>query len=163
MTARRRPAIAATILALSSVTLLPLAEGAGNTAPPPDPLAAELDHRTSFLEKNTATDDTWKQVKEGSAPILEKAGHALENGRRLLALERLAVVRTDLAACEYMGRVPKDKASDMAALEAEWKRLGGALGTDLEIPLKGALSGAPFALARGEGEAALVPLVSPPR
>ena len=154
MAAHRRPAIAVTILALSSVTLVALAEASGNTAPPPDPLAAELDHWSSFLEKNTATDDTWKQVKERSAPILEKAEQALGDGRRLLALERLAVVRTNLAACEYMSRVPKDKASDMAALEAEWKRMGGPLGSGQAVPPRGALSGAPFALARGEGEAA---------
>jgi hypothetical protein len=155
MIVRNRMAVAAAVVALAAATFLTLAASVGPAQPPKDPLAAELEHWSAFLKSNPATDETWAQVKTESIPIVERAEQALRDGRRLLALERLAVVRVNLAASEYLGRLTTAQRSDMAALEAEWKRMGHALGEAGAVPARSALAGAFSALARAEGEAAL--------
>jgi hypothetical protein len=126
-----------------------------------DPLAAEIAHWSAFLASNSSTDEMWTQVKEGSGPILDKAGAALRDGRRLLALQRLAVVRINLAASEYLARsaaerTPAGQGSAAPGFEAEWARLGGVLKEDLQPPSPAALDGVQPAAVRAIGEAVLL-------
>jgi hypothetical protein len=118
---------------------------------PADLLEAEIAHWSAFLKSNTSTDEMWTQVKEGSGPILDKAEAALRDGRRLLALQRLGVVRINLAASEYLAR-----SAAASGFEAEWVRLGGVLKNDLEAPSPAALDGVQPAAVRAVGEAVLL-------
>jgi hypothetical protein len=158
---------AARLLVLPAL-LLPLASGArGHQAPPTsaaptqaaapraDRLSTELDRWTAFLRANTSTDGTWTQVKDVSAPVLERARTALASDRRLLAAQLLLAARAQLSAAAYMQAPPASAAKDAAALEAEWKRMGGELGARLAPPARDALEGVQPAALRALGEAAL--------
>src|SRR5258706_136815 len=78
---------------LIALVLAPPRAGAATADPSADPLAAEIARWSVFLKNNTSTDEFWVQVKDASAPILERADKALHDRRRLLALQRLEVVR----------------------------------------------------------------------
>ena len=71
------------------VLCLPALASRARTEPAPDRLAAEIDRWGAFLRTNAATDETWKQLKEGAEPLMARARSALADGRRLLALQRL--------------------------------------------------------------------------
>ncbi len=129
--------------------------GAATADPSADPLAAEIARWSVFLKNNTSTDEFWVQVKDASAPMLERADKALHDGRRWLALQRLAAVRVNLAASESLERRSPRERKDDAGFEAEWARLGKALKADLRGPSAGALDGVRPAAVRAVGEAAL--------
>jgi hypothetical protein len=120
-----------------------------------DPIAAEIDRWSAFVKNNPATDEIWKQIKDGSAAALGRATEALRAGRRLLALQRLAYARDDLAAAMYMGERSAAERKDTGAFEAEWRRMGGVLRDDLAPPRPDALAGVQPAALRALGEAAL--------
>ena len=138
------------------VALALIAAAVPAAAEAPDPLAAEIERLSAFVESNPATDEIWKDVKASSGPVLERAGEALRDGRRLLALQRLAAARTDLLAAEYLGKRPVDAGKSIAAFEKEWARMGGVLRDALGPVAASALEGAQPAAARAEGEAALL-------
>jgi hypothetical protein len=125
------------------------------TEPAPDRLAAEIDRWEAFLRTNTSTDETWKQLKQGAGPLLARARSALGDGRRLLALQRLLAARADLSAASYMQAPPAAQVRDVAAFEAEWERMGGALRAGPGPPPASALDGVRPAAVRALGEAAL--------
>src|SRR6266850_5736515 len=85
-----------------------------------DPLATEIGRWSDYLKGNSSTDEMWTQVKEVSAPALERTGKALQDGRRLLALQMLAAVRMNLAAFEYLERRSPAERKEEAGFEAEW-------------------------------------------
>jgi hypothetical protein len=144
------PGIAASLLALG-LTVARTGEPQGK----PDPLAAEIARWSAYLRDNTSKDDTWTQTKEVSEPVLRRAEEALRDGRRLLALSRLAAVRVNLAAYEFLSGRPSEQRSDPAAFEAEWTRLGKVLREDLEPPSAAAFEGVHPAALRGIAEATL--------
>jgi hypothetical protein len=112
----------------------PAVPAADAAAAQKDPLTADIRHWAAYLRDNPAQDENWQQVKQVSEPIVQRIERALQDGRRLLALERLAVVRGNLAASEWAaGRAPGPR-TDLAAFEAEWKRMGQALGKALAPP-----------------------------
>ena len=127
-----------------------LVVGAGSR--PADPLADEVARWSAFLASHTAKDEIWPDVKAGSQPALERTGQALKDGRRHLALLRLAVAREGPAAAAYMAEHAAAQA-DLASLEAEWKRMGREL--DLAAPTPAALDGVAPAAVRAVAEAAL--------
>src|SRR5262245_58887669 len=92
--------------ALLALALAHPPAGAASAGPATDPLAAEIERWSAFLKNNTSTDEFWTRVKESTAPVLERAGQALHDGRRWLALQRLAAVRVNLAAAESLERRP---------------------------------------------------------
>jgi len=114
-----------------------------------------LDRWTAFVRTNSSTDETWKQVKEVSGPVLERARTALASDLRLLAAQLVLAARAQLSAAAYMQAPPASAAKDAAALEAEWKRMGGELGGRLARPDAFALEGVRPAALRALGEAAL--------
>lgn len=105
------------ILLVLFVILLAACAGAADQAR--DPLAAEIERWSAFLESRPAEDKLRQQVQ----PALARAGEALGQGRRLLAMERLVDARENLAVAAYMGQRPAGQRKDMAAFEAEWKRM----------------------------------------
>jgi hypothetical protein len=122
--------------------------------PAPDRLAAEIDRWAAFLRTNASADEDWAQVKQVSEPVMARAQSALRDGRRLLALQRLAALEGNLAASAWVQARPAS-ARDEAAFEAEWKRMGEALRDRLSAPRGDALAAVSPALARAVGEAAL--------
>jgi hypothetical protein len=120
-----------------------------------DPLAAEIERWSTFVKTHPATDEIWKQIKEGSETTLARAADALRSGRRLLALQRLAHARADLLAAGYMAERPTAERKEEAAFEAEWRRMGGVLLEQLAAPPVEALAGVEPAAVRALAEAAL--------
>ena len=93
--------------ALSAVALLLGADS-------PDPLAAELARWSAFLKSDKATGETWDAFKPQAATILGRAETALKDGRRLLALQRYAAVRSDLEAAAAVSARSADEQKDLA-------------------------------------------------
>jgi hypothetical protein len=151
MAAHRRDWLWVTMAVALGVT----APARGRAAEGSDPLAEEIDRWSAFLRGHSATDDIWKQIKEGGGPALARAQQAQRDGRRWLALLRLASVRADLAAAAYMGERPAPERKETAAFEAEWKRMGTVLREDLRAPAPTALADVRPAAVRALGESAL--------
>jgi hypothetical protein len=120
-----------------------------------DPLAAEVARWSRFLKDTSSTDDFWIQVRDSSQPILQRAEEALRDGRRLLALQRLAVARDNLAAWSYLSGRPSDAGNEAAAFEAEWVRLGKTIRETRRPPSPKVLDGVTPAALRGLAEASL--------
>ncbi|MBI1851801.1 MAG: hypothetical protein HYR85_15790 [Planctomycetes bacterium] len=131
-----------------------LAHAAGQDGKP-DPLAADIHRWSDYVKSNTSTDELWAQVKSGAAPILESADQSLRDGRRWLALTRLAAVRVNLAASVYASEHAAGQFKDDAALEAEWTRMGGVLRDALGPTSPNGLDGVAPAAVRAQAEVAL--------
>jgi hypothetical protein len=128
---------------------------ATGVAEPADPLAQEVSRWSKLLRESASKDDAWIQIKGASQPLIAGAEQALRDGRRLLALQRLASARAYLAAATYVESPAAGRVKDLRGLEAEWTRMGGALRDSLGKPGPGALSAVSPAAARALGEAAL--------
>jgi hypothetical protein len=122
---------------------------------PADPLAAEIDRWSAYLETTTSSDELWDQVKQAVSPLLLKARGDVQSGRRLIALLRLSAVEGNLSAFKYESQRPNDERRDAARFDAEWERVGQALRKDLGRPSPGAFDGTQPAAVRAVGEAAL--------
>ncbi len=103
-------------VALLLALVLPAVRGGGSEVK--DPLAAEVDRWAAFLRDNTSTDELWKDIKQGSETALARGEKALREGRPLLALQRFAAPRQNLAAAAYMQDRPAAPRTDKAAFEA---------------------------------------------
>lgn len=117
----RTPRTLIQLILIQTVILLAACAGAADQAR--DPLAAEIERWSAFLESRPAQDQLRQQV----LPALARAEEALGQGKRLLAIQRLIAAREDLAIAAYMGQRTAEQRKDMAAFEAEWKRMGDAL------------------------------------
>lgn len=134
--------------------------GLGAASAPPgkpaaDPLAAEIARWSSYVATHDAKDENWEQVKAAAGPVIAAAKKALADGRRLLALQRLAAARPLLAATVYVAEHSGPESKDEAAFEAEWARMGRELASELGTIAPGALEGVRPAAVRAMGEAAL--------
>ena len=147
---RRTPAC---ILAASGIALLAARAGAPAG---PDALSTELDRWTAFVRTNASVDEMWKQVKEVSAPVLERARTALASDRRLLATQLVLTARAPLSAAAYMQSPPASAAKDGPAFEAEWARMGRVLAARFAKPRVDALDAVRPAALRALGEAVLL-------
>jgi hypothetical protein len=123
-----RPAFA---LLLATLALSPACGRAGEPSGP-DPLAAEIERCAEC----------------------RGAREALRDGRRLLALKRLAAERVEPSAAAYAKGLPADRKTP-AGFEAEWARAGDDLRSDLVPPSPAAFDGVRPAAARALAEAAL--------
>ena len=140
------------VLVLLALALLAL-PGATPQQRDADALRAEIVRWSEFAHDTTSTDDFSKQVKPGSAPVLEQALIQLGRGRRWYALHRLAAVYANLGAAE---RLSKRSAADLGApaferdharLEREWTR-------ELLPPVPAAFTSLAPAAVRAVAEAA---------
>jgi hypothetical protein len=138
----------AALLALLLATLSAACGAAGETQ---DPLAVEIERWSAFL----GSDAIDGRFREANQAALARAAEALRNGRRLLALQRLATARLNLATAVYMQERPAGQRQDPAAFEAEWSRMGKVLRDDLGAPSAAAFDGVQPAAVRAVGEAAL--------
>lgn len=127
------------------VTLLAACAGAADQGP--DPLVAEIERWSAFLKNRPAEDKLRQEVQ----PAIARAEEALGQGKRLLAIQRLVTAREELAVAAYMGGRPAEQRKEMAAFEAEWKRMGDVLEKDAPKQLEDLHPAA----ARALGEAAL--------
>jgi hypothetical protein len=149
----RRSALRA--VAIPAIALCVIAVGAARLRAAADPLAVEIDRWSAFVKVHPATDEIWKQIKDGSEAVLSRASEALRAGRRLLALQRLAYAREQLLAATYMGGRSAEERKDTARFEAEWTRLGTLLQADLPTPRADAVATLQPAAVRALAEAAL--------
>jgi hypothetical protein len=141
----------------ASLVLLGIGAIGGSIGPASgdDPLAAEIAHWSALLSSNASKAESWIQAKQASEAMLAGAQQALRDGRRLLAVRRLAAARENLAAAAYVAeRQARDLASQ-PSFEAEWKRMGVVLGRDVKPPDVNALAGVRPSALRALGEAAL--------
>ena len=92
-----------------------------------DPLAAEIDRWSALLAADARSDALWLDAKKGGETVLAQARQELQQGRRLVALERLAAAEQTLGAALYAIERPPAERKELAAFEAEWKRMGVAL------------------------------------
>lgn len=118
---------------------------------PADPLAAEIERWSAFLESRPAQD----KLRQETGPVLARAEEALAQGKRLLALQRLAAARADLAVAHYLGGRPPEQRKELAAFEAEWARIGDELKPHLGSTAPAKLEDLHPAAARALAEAAL--------
>jgi hypothetical protein len=121
----------------------------------PDLLTSEVSRSAAFLRTHTASDDLWKQIKDGTGPVLDRVQKALADGHRLLALLRYASVQEGVTAATYIAERTAAQRQDAAAFEAEWKRMGGVLREERGAPAARALEGVSPAAVRAMGEAVL--------
>ena len=121
MSANRTRLLRATAALAGLAALAPAPAGVRAAS---DPIAAEIERWSSFVKTHPATDEIWKQIKEGSETTLARAADALRGGRRLLALQRLAYARADLLAASYMAERAAAQRKEDAAFETKhhfWK------------------------------------------
>jgi hypothetical protein len=142
----RRPALLLALAALGAAT----GSRAGD-----DPLAAEIARWSAYVRDNSSTDEMWAQVKSVSGPALAKSAEALRDGRRLLALQRLAAARVNPAAFRYVETLSPADRRELSKLEAEWARSGQVLRADLAKTSAAAFAGVKPAAVRAIAEAAL--------
>ena len=140
----------------ASLALVLLASGAdAGERGTNDPLTAEIGRWSTFLRETTSTDENWKDLKQSLDPAMARTEAALSDGRRLLALERLAATRMNLAGFAYVNSLSADERADAAKLDSEWARVGALLDATLAVPSRSSLEGVRPAAVRAEGEAAL--------
>ena len=151
----RKGALAALLLS-ALVSTGASSRDAIETKPTPDPLAAEIARLKTSLASSTASGGLWDDVRRGSEPMLLRAEAALQDGRRLLALNRLAAAREGLSAASYVYSLPDTVRQDPGRFEAEWRRVGELLRPGLAAPPgPTTLDDLQPAAARAIGEAAL--------
>lgn len=134
----------------SLLALLLASTSCGGESTPPqnkDPLAAEVERSAELLQKSPSS------IRRANEPVLARAEEDLRQGRRELALQRLANLQGSIAAAAYRNGISAEQRRDMARLDAEWARMGSVLRDDLGNPSPGAFDGVPAA-ARALGEAA---------
>jgi hypothetical protein len=118
-----------------------------------DRLASEIERWSKYLQETTSTEEFWIQIKDVSVPVMQKTEAAMRDGRRLLALQRLAAARGYLAAWSYLSERSPETLKDQTALEAEWARLGKTLRDTRQAP--SVLDGVRPAALRAMGETAI--------
>ena len=98
---------------------------------PADPLAADIDRGAAYLRTHDtdAKDELWADLKGYLTPAATKTEQALREGRRLLALQRLASWRPQLTAYQYVEGLSAER-KETAAFEAAWTREGPTLGKE---------------------------------
>ncbi|HEY7514863.1 MAG TPA: hypothetical protein VIC87_10320 [Vicinamibacteria bacterium] len=140
---------AAAALVLSALLV---ASAAGGADKAPDPLAAEVGRLSSFLETNRSSAEIWQDVRKSAKPALARIRSAAGEGRRGLALNRLASVSVNLGAAAYLEERTPEQRKDMAAFEDEWARMGEVLKKDLAAAGPNILDGVEPAATRAVGE-----------
>ena len=92
-----------------------------------DPLASEIHRWSVFLNSDALNAGNFADLKGGMMPVITRAEEALRDGRRLLALQRFSIARTNLEAAAWAATRPAEEHKDDARFEAEWRRFGTSL------------------------------------
>jgi hypothetical protein len=136
---RLHPASAAALCLALGLAALSASGHPGETsrapasASPSDPLSTEIARWSRYLATHQPppSDPYWPQITDAAKPVLTAAEKALADGRRLLALQRLAAVWPLLGGTVYTDEHTGLESRDEAAFEKEWKRMGRELEGDL--------------------------------
>lgn len=151
-------ALAATAVLAAAAVLpafsAPAPAASAGAAAAADRLAAEIDRLSAILKAAPADDDFWKQIQGGPGAMLGRAGQALADGRRNLALQRLGFARSDIAAAAWTMARPEKERTDVAAFESAWEQVGRDHEREFRMPAAAAFDGVRPALVRGLAEAA---------
>ncbi len=160
--ARMRPgastrALLVAALALASTSARPQGAAAAKAE---DPVAAEIARWNAVLssvpaEAGGAAGAIWDDARKSAGTVLARADQALRDGRRLLAIQRLAAAREVAGAARYVVSREAPVRNELARFEAEWRAAGERLGKELQKPEPGALSSLAPAALRAIGEASL--------
>jgi len=142
------------LLASFTAAILGLALPA-SSAPPSDPLAAAIARWARISADTTSKVEMTRDTRGFVRPVITGAESALRDGRRELALYRLAYAWSNLAAAEYVATQTAAGHADSAGLESEWKRMRGVLGVSAARPAENALQTLQPAAVRAFAEAAL--------
>jgi hypothetical protein len=148
------PVRMAVALRAAALSLAFACAATGCAAAPADPIAQEIAHWQARVRDDTTTVGLWGDARTRGGAALARADSALQQGRRWLALLRLASTRDDLAASWYVHGHPAP-ARDSLGFEAEWTRVGRELAGELDTPKAGTLAGVAPAAVRAIGEATL--------
>jgi hypothetical protein len=116
-----------------------------------DPLPGEIHRWSTFAQADPAVGP---QARQEALEALGRAEADLKAGRRLLATQRLANVRAELATAVYLSQRPASQKS-AAGFEAEWARMGKTMQAALAKPSGSTLQGVQPAALRALGEAAV--------
>jgi hypothetical protein len=108
-------------------------------SPVADPLAQEIARWSQTVEQAPAAEELWKDVKSGAASALTTAREALDRGQRLVALERFAAARQNVAAAQYATSQPPAIRTALPGFEREWERIRGVLAPQLSSPPRAAV------------------------
>jgi hypothetical protein len=120
-----------------------------------DPLAADVARWAKYVQENPSKDDFWMQIKESVSPSIARTQQALTEGRRLLALQRLASWRPNLDGETYVEKFSEAQRSDDKAFEAEWARAGKEIPKETSPASSASVANLRPAAVRAVGEAAL--------
>lgn len=145
--ATRRTVTLGALPALLTLFFASISCGGAEAPPAKDPLAAEVERSADLLQNSPAP------IRQANEPIFARVREDLRQGRRQLAIQRLANLRGNVAAAAYRNGISAGQRKDMARLDAEWTRMGDVLREDLGAPSPGAFDGV-SAAARALGEAA---------
>jgi hypothetical protein len=99
-----------------------------------DPIAREIARLSAFVAKTASTHAIWLDVKAGAEPTLARAGAALRDGHRLLALQRLGAVWENVDATAFLLEWPENERLDESAFRAEWLRMRDEKGDAFAAP-----------------------------
>jgi hypothetical protein len=135
-------------LAVLSVPLL--AAGAGK-----DPLAADVDRWEKYVRENPSKDEFWTQIKDSVTPAIARTQQALKEGRRLLALQRMASWRANLTGSQYVEKFSAAHTLDDKSFETEWTRVGKEIPKEPAAATSASVARLEPAAVRAVGEAAL--------
>jgi hypothetical protein len=120
-----------------------------------DPLAADVERWEKYVRENPSKDEFWTQIKDSVTPAIARTQQALKEGRRLVALQRLASWRANLTGSMYVEKFPAAQRTDDRAFEAEWTRVGKEIPKEPASASKVPVANLRPAAVRAIGEAAL--------
>lgn len=90
---------------------------------PDDALAGEIARWSQFLESRPPQDELRKNME----PAVDRAEESLQQGKRLLATQRIVMAWEDLGTNSYLRAFSPQQRQEMPAFEKEWARMGGEL------------------------------------
>lgn len=125
------PVARVTAVLLAALAAASLVFAAGDRSRAADPLAEAIERGGADVRANHDSSDTWQQVRDASGPMYARAAQALRDGRRMLALQRLAAARLNVAAYAFVSAQPQRALTDTTGLAAWWVREGDSLATFL--------------------------------
>lgn len=118
------------LLAAATLVVVATSVGHGSSQTPAidgDPIAVELSRLKTVLAGPGRTDPAWVDVKGSAEAVVEQIEGEMGAGRRLVALERLSALNQLVGGALYASERPETVRKDLAAFEAEWKRVGAIL------------------------------------
>lgn len=119
-------------------------------------LTREIARWQEFAKQVPTDNEDGKAIRESSRPLLDDAQAALASDRPWLALSRLSVVWSNLAATRWVESQDPAARKSLTALEKEWQRAGGPPSADSDVTAAAFASSFASAAGRALADAALL-------